>query len=150
VSGALFALLLSGCTYHGVLRSPALSDAQPFPTTPEVKLTLSNRLDGVSNVDFTVYAFTFNYDIKEAYFTAAKATLESVYGRVNTGTEMSPGSTLFAVPYFKATTISTTSTSATLEALSRIDVYDGPGGKLLRSYQSTQQVTYINPPSASA
>lgn len=106
VIGTLLAVVLFGCSYHGALRSPPLPDTQIPNAKTETTLILSNRMDGLSDIVFTVSAVTFNYDVKDAYLNASRATLESVYGPVDVGSEMGPTSKLFAVPYLKANTIS--------------------------------------------
>ena len=97
-----------------------------------------------------VYLVTFVYYTKDAYRNAVKSTLESVYGHVDLGSEMSPTSKRLAVPFLKATTISTTNTSAELEVVSGIDIFREPGGTPIRSYRSSQHVTWVEPGSAMA
>jgi hypothetical protein len=150
VLGLLVVILNFGCSYHGALRPLAQPEAQSPAAAAGAELTLSNQLDGISNYELAVDFVRFNYDVKQAYFNAAKSSLESIYGPVPTGSQMAPGSRLFAVPYFKANTLTAGNGTAKVETHSRIDVYEGAGGNLLRSYASTQQFTYNNPPSASA
>jgi len=147
---AVAGLWLSGCTYHGPLRSSHLTGQQTLPGKNETTVTLSNEMSGVNDIAYTVYLVTFVYYTKDAYLNAAKSTLESAYGHVDVGSEVSPTSKLLAVPYLKATTISTTNTSAELEVVSGIDIFRGPGGKPIRSYRSSQHVTWVEPGSAMA
>ena len=139
--------LLCGCSYHGQLKEDALSNNQVIPNKVTSKVTLLNRMDDIKNLDFTIYAVTFNYDVKEPYFNALKDTLNTIYNQVEIGSEASPSSQLIAVPYFNATTNYITNTGAGINTLSRVDILDGKSKKLIKSYQAKQHIDYETPPS---
>ena len=142
-------LLVAACSYNGPLRSAQMQGA-PVATARQGKITLSASSGRISDYRLSVGAVTLSYEIKEPLRQATKQMLESIYDQVEIGEELAEGSSGFVVPYFRATTLASGGTTASFETVLQIDIYDRPGGRLLRTYQATRKAYYSNPPAATA
>ena len=141
----LAALIISGCSYNGVVSGPIHQPPLAINPSPAQGITLVDNRDEIDTVKFKHGIATLSYDLKDSLFDVAKTALKSSFKKIDTSKSPLTSNPVYAIPHFKLEAGNGDDVTTGLISHAKIDFYDTSTKKLIDSVQESVQSGYSRP-----
>ena len=128
-----------GCTYNAKIQDGALSGSTSYGQRASKAITLIDNRDALLTSTFKVGGYTGNVDAREAFFSASKSMLSTVYTKVDVAASPKAENQLYAIASYDTKLPDPGPVTTLITNEVKLEIFDTSTKKLVNTYTSKNE-----------